>query len=291
MHSLDPTPGAVIDCAGRVLDLRVPQVMGVLNITPDSFSDGGQLYCDNALDGDELCRRAESMLAAGAVVLDIGGESTRPGAAAVSESEELDRVLGALVTLRSRFDAIISLDTSTPVVMTEGARLGAGLLNDVRALQREGALAAAALSGLPVCLMHMQGQPDSMQDNPRYDDVCATVCDFLKRRVAACEGAGIGRERLLLDPGFGFGKTLAHNFQLLAQLQAVCALGYPVLAGLSRKSMIAGILERSTEERKPASVGLAIIAAMHGARLIRAHDVADTYDALAMVRAMEQFRS
>jgi dihydropteroate synthase len=265
--------------------------MGVLNITPDSFSDGGELFSGGVINADALCARAEAMLAGGAVMLDIGGESTRPGAAPVGEAEELDRVLGALQLLRARFDTIISVDTSTPRVMSEAAANGAGLINDVRALQRDGALAAAASTNLPVCLMHMQGEPDSMQRNPAYDDVVTDVMGFLKARVASCLREGIASDRLVLDPGFGFGKTLAHNFQLLAGLHQICSMGYPVLAGLSRKSMIAGVLERAPDERMPASIGLAVIAAQQGARLIRVHDVAETYDALAMVRAMEQFNS
>ena len=281
----------MLDCAGRSLDLSKPQIMGVLNITPDSFSDGGQLFDGSGINLDALCTRAEAMLAGGAVVLDIGGESTRPEASPVGEAEELDRVLGALELLRPRFDTIISVDTSTAQVISEAAARGAGLINDVRALRRDGALAAAAASHLPVCLMHMQGEPDSMQNSPAYDDVVTDVMDFLQSRVTACVSGGIGTERILLDPGFGFGKTLAHNFQLLGGLHRICAMGYPVLAGLSRKSMIAGIIDRASDERLPASIGLAVIAAQQGARLIRTHDVAETYDAVAMVHAMEQFNS
>lgn len=281
--------GAVLDCAGFPLDLRTPKVMGVLNITPDSFSDGGQLFNGRAVNTDAVCARAEAMLEAGAAVLDIGGESTRPGAKPVSETEELDRVLGALHILRARFDAIVSIDTSTARVMRESAAGGAGFINDVRALQRGGALAAVAETRLPVSLMHMQGEPDTMQSNPSYSDVVSDVMEFLEARVAACVDAGIGVQRILLDPGFGFGKTLAHNFQLLAGIDRICSMGFPVVAGLSRKSMIAGVLDRATNERLAASLGLAVIAAQRGARLIRAHDVAETYDALAMVTAMEQF--
>lgn len=265
--------------------------MGVLNITPDSFSDGGQLFDGRVINTDALCARAEAMLAGGAAVLDIGGESTRPGAAAVNEAEELDRVLGALHILRARFDAIISVDTSTPQVMSEAAASGAGLINDVRALQRPGALAAAAATDLPVCLMHMQGEPDFMQRNPAYLDVVTEVIEFLEARIANCMDSGISPDRILLDPGFGFGKRLPHNFQLLGGLHRICSMGYPVVAGLSRKSMIAGVLDRAPDERMPASIGLAVIAAQLGARLIRVHDVAETYDAVAMVRALEQFNS
>lgn len=281
--------GVVLDCAGRSLDLGAPVVMGVLNITPDSFSDGGSLYRGGAVDADALCFRAEQMLTAGASILDIGAESTRPGAEPVAEGEELDRALTALELLHPRFDVVISLDTSTPSVMTEGARRGAGMINDVRALTRPGALEAACTTALPVCLMHMQGSPGTMQKNPQYRDVVDEVVGFLKERSAVCAAAGIGHHNILLDPGFGFGKTLEHNFQLLGRLGELVALGHPVLAGLSRKSMIAGILERGPAERVSASVGLAVIAAIRGARIIRAHDVAETFDALAMVAAMERF--
>lgn len=283
--------GAVLDCAGRSLDLGSPRVMGVLNITPDSFSDGGQLFRHEGIDQEALCRRADAMVSAGAAVLDIGGESTRPGAAAVSEQQELDRVIGALTMLRPRFDVVISLDTSSPSVMDAGAAAGANMINDVRALTRPGALAAAAASGLPVCLMHMQGQPHSMQSHPEYDDVVNAVRTFFMQRVDACHAVGIDDPRIILDPGFGFGKTVDHNYQLLAELPRLAALGYPVLVGLSRKSMVAAILDRSMEQRLPASLGLAVIAALKGARLIRVHDVAETFDALAMVDAMEQRQS
>lgn len=279
--------GAVIDCAGRVLDLRLPKVMGILNVTPDSFSDGGALYENGRLHLDTLCKQAEAMLGAGAAVLDIGGESTRPGAKPVAESEELDRVIPALEAITARFDTIVSLDTSNPAVMREGAQRGAGMLNDVRALRRDGALAAAAASGLPVCLMHMAGEPGDMQISPRYDDVVEDVKHFLLQRVEACEAAGIPRHRLLLDAGFGFGKSVEHNYTLLREMGAIVSLGLPVLAGLSRKSMIAKIIDRAPDERLFGSLALAVVAATKGARLIRVHDVAATADAMAMVTAME----
>lgn len=282
--------GAVLDCAGRVLDLRTPKVMGVLNLTPDSFSDGGELYRDSVVDLDALCRRAEAMVTAGAAVLDIGGESTRPGAKEVPESEELDRVIGALTAILPRFDVIVSLDTSTPAVMREGARQGAGMINDVRALRREGALAVAATSGLPVCLMHMQGKPRSMQDAPQYDDVVSDVMSFLKQRCAAAEMAGIEPDKILVDPGFGFGKSPGHNFELLRRLGDFAELGKPVLAGLSRKSMIKAMIDRGPTERSPSSLALAVLAADRGARLLRVHDVAATSDALAMVTGMETIK-
>ena len=263
--------------------------MGVLNVTPDSFSDGGELFCGGALSLDALYYRAEAMIEAGAAVLDIGGESTRPGAAAVSLEEELARVLPAVEALRRRFDVVISLDTSSPEVMREGAALGAGLINDVRALGRPGAITAAAATGLPVCLMHMQGQPANMQARPNYDDVVETVSQFLVERRDTCVAAGISRENLLFDPGFGFGKSAAHNYELLRRLDEIVAIGQPVLAGLSRKSMIAAVINRPADARLPASLALAVLAANAGARLIRVHDVAETADALAMGAAMENF--
>ena len=265
--------------------------MGVLNVTPDSFSDGGQLFCDGALSLEALCTRAEAMIEAGAAVLDVGGESTRPGAAAVSEQEELDRVLPAVEALRRRFDTVISIDTSSPMVMREGASIGAGLINDVRALRRPGAMAAAAATGLPVCLMHMQGQPSSMQARPNYDDVVETVSQFLIERRDACLAAGLSRENLLFDPGFGFGKSPGHNYALLRRLGEIVSIGQPVLAGLSRKSMIAAVIDRPADARLSASLALAVLAANAGARLIRVHDVAETADALAMVAAMENFEA
>jgi len=261
--------------------------MGILNVTPDSFSDGGVLFSSGRVNADQLCRQADAMLTAGAAVLDVGGESTRPGAAKVSEQEELDRVLPALELLVSRFDAIVSLDTSTPRVMAEGARLGAGMINDVRALCRPGALSAVAESQLPVCLMHMSGEPDTMQRDPRYDNVMGDVSRFLQERVERCVEAGIDTRRIVLDPGFGFGKTHKHNFTLLRELSQLVELGFPVLAGLSRKSMIAHVIERESSERLSASLSLAVLAAVKGARLLRVHDVEQTVDALAMVTAME----
>lgn len=259
--------------------------MGILNVTPDSFSDGGILFTDGRSDLDAVCRTAEQMLEAGAAILDVGGESTRPGADLVSEQQEIDRVLPVVEALQSRFDTVISLDTSTPAVMRMGAQAGAGLINDVRALQRPGAIPAAAATGLPVCLMHMQGEPDGMQSNPQYGNVVEDVGRFLNARAEACVEGGISRDRLIFDPGFGFGKTPQHNFELLRELPALCGLGPPVLAGLSRKSMIASVLDRPTGQRLPASLSLAVLAAIGGARILRVHDVAETYDALAMVGA------
>jgi dihydropteroate synthase len=260
--------------------------MGVLNVTPDSFSDGGQLYQGAALSHSLLLKRAEQMVLDGAQLLDVGGESTRPGATPVSESEELDRVLGAVEVLTRHVDAVISVDTSTPSVMTESARLGAGLLNDVRGFRRPGALEAASATGLPVCIMHMQGEPDTMQQNPEYDDVMSGVRDFFTDRLNACEAAGLSQGQVILDPGFGFGKTAEHNFHLLARLKELCLTEQPILVGLSRKSMIASVLDKSPEERVFASVALALMAVERGASIVRVHDVAATADALAMWRAL-----
>lgn len=279
-----------LDCAGRSLDLSRPQVMGVINTTPDSFSDGGTLYSGRSLDLDLALRRAAGMVADGASVLDIGGESTRPGAEPVGESVEMDRVLPLVERLHQELEVVISVDTSSPAVMSEAARLGAGMINDVRALQRPGALAAAAESGLPVCLMHMQGEPGEMQKAPSYADVVAEVADFLQARVALCAEAGIPRERLLLDPGFGFGKSVQHNLQLLAGLPRLAEAGLPLLVGLSRKSLIGKLIGRDVDERMPASLALALLAAERGAVIIRTHDVAETADALAMYMALIELK-
>ena len=281
-----PTP--VLDCAGRSLDLSRPLVMGVINTTPDSFSDGGTLYTSEQLDLDLALERARQMVAAGAVIVDIGGESTRPGAAPVSETQEMNRVLPLVERIAGELDVVISVDTSSPGLMGEAAALGAGLINDVRALRREGALEAAAASGLPVCLMHMLGEPGSMQLEPAYDDVVGEVTDFLKQRIAACEAVGIPREKLLLDPGFGFGKTVAHNLALLNGLPQLAAIGLPLLVGLSRKSLIDKLIGREVDERLPASLALAVLAAERGAAIIRTHDVAETSDALAMCAALAE---
>jgi dihydropteroate synthase len=262
--------------------------MGVINVTPDSFSDGGSLFSNAKPDGNLALSRARAMLAEGAAILDVGGESTRPGAAPVSVVEEMDRVLPIVESISRELDVVISVDSSTPQVMTEAARLGAGLLNDVRALSRDGALTAAAATDLPICLMHMQGDPGTMQSDPSYNNVVTEVLDYLALRVAACEKAGIGRDRLLLDPGFGFGKTVEHNLQLLAGMQEMKRFGLPVMVGLSRKSMIGKILDRDVDDRLPASLALAVLAAERGAHIIRTHDVAATSDALAMWVAMER---
>jgi dihydropteroate synthase len=271
-----------VPCGARTLDLSCPRIMGVLNVTPDSFSDGGQLYRDGRVDTDALLSRAEQMLAEGADIMDVGGESTRPGAAAVSEAEELDRVVTAVEALADHFDTIISVDSSTPSVMRESARCGAGLLNDVRGFQRPHALQAAAESGLALCVMHMQGEPDTMQTAPTYSDVLQDISDFLSRRLAHMSDVGIDLDRVIIDPGFGFGKTAEQNFELLAQLEVLCNQDQPILVGLSRKSMISSVLDRPPEQRMVASVALALMAVERGARIVRVHDVAATFDALSM---------
>jgi dihydropteroate synthase len=257
--------------------------MGVLNITPDSFSDGGSYYRNGQPHLDAVLPQAEQMLAAGAKILDVGGESTRPGAAAVSADEELSRVVPVVEALTAHFDVIVSVDTSTPAVMRDSAAVGAGMINDVRALRREGALAAAHAAGLPVCLMHMQGVPSTMQLQPAYQDVTSAVLGFLRDRVAVCVETGIPAEKLLIDPGFGFGKTAAHNLQLLKDLPQFAALGFPVVVGLSRKSMIDHLLGgRPVAQRLAGSIALALLAAQRGANILRCHDVSETVDALAL---------
>lgn len=262
--------------------------MGVINTTPDSFSDGGTLYQEAALDLELALKRARQMADDGADILDIGGESTRPGARPISQGEEMDRVLPLVERIAAELDVVISVDSSTPEVMTAAAAAGAGLLNDVRALGRDGALDAAAATGLPVCLMHMQGEPDTMQRAPAYDDVVQEVSQYLQGRVAACEQAGIARQRLLLDPGFGFGKSVAHNMQLLRCLPQLAELGMPLLVGLSRKSLIGKLLGRDVDDRLPGSLALAVLAVERGAKIIRTHDVAETADAVAMWVALEE---
>lgn len=268
----------------NIFDSTYPQVMGVLNITPDSFSDGGK-YNHSV---DAAFEHAEMMVQEGARIIDVGGESTRPGASIVTEQEEIDRVLPVIEKIASNLDCIISVDTSTPAVMKEAARKGAGLLNDVRAFQKEGALQAAVETGLPICVMHMQGEPLTMQTNPQYQNVVMEVQDFLQRRVNTLLDAGVARENIILDPGFGFGKTLEQNIQLLAGLRVFVGMGYPILVGLSRKSMFGQLLDRRVEDRLAASLSAACIAAMAGVAIVRTHDVAPTLDALKVVSAVNQ---
>lgn len=270
-----------LDCNGRLLDLGHPQVMGVLNITPDSFSDGGR-----CLDPGAALESAREMVEAGAAIIDIGGESTRPGATPVPENLELERVIPVVELLAAELTVPLSVDTMKPRVMQAAVAAGAGLINDVYALRSEGALETAAELGVPVCLMHMQGDPQTMQQQPRYNDVVADVAEFLAERVAACEEAGIARGRIILDPGFGFGKTADHNLSLLKGLGAITRLGFPVLAGLSRKSLIQHVLGRPLEARLAGSVALATMAAWQGAGIIRAHDVRETVDAVRLADAV-----
>ncbi|EHH0804421.1 dihydropteroate synthase [Vibrio vulnificus] len=267
----------------KSLDLSFPVVMGILNVTPDSFSDGGQF---NALDAALV--QAERMIAAGVSIIDIGGESTRPGAPEVSLEEELKRVIPAIQAIRQKHDVWISIDTSKAEVMKQAIEAGADLINDVRALQEPGALAVAAKAQVPICLMHMQGQPRSMQHNPNYQDVLKEVGEFLEERVAACEEAGIAKELLILDPGFGFGKTIEHNYHLLAHLEAFHQLGLPILAGMSRKSMVFKLLNKKPAECMVASVTCATIAAMKGAQIIRVHDVEETVEAMRVIHMMHK---
>jgi dihydropteroate synthase len=269
-------------CGVHSLDLSAPCVMGVLNVTPDSFSDGGRF-----LSAEAAVSRAMAMQQAGAAIIDVGGESTRPGAAPVSEEEELARVLPVIESLSASLQVPVSVDTMKPRVMTAAVAAGASLINDVNALQAPGAMDAAAASGAAVCLMHMQGQPRTMQQRPVYADVVGDVRTFLAERVRDAMAAGIARDRILVDPGFGFGKTLAHNLRLLESLDRFLALGVPVLAGISRKSMIGTLLgDRPADDRLHGSVAAAVIAAMKGARILRVHDVAATVDALKVVTAV-----
>ena len=271
-----------LPCGNRVLDLAHTHVMGILNVTPDSFSDGGRFA---ALDA--ALRHAEAMVQAGATLIDVGGESTRPGAPVVLPQEELDRVAPVVERIARELDVIISVDTSAPIVMTEVARLGAGLINDVRSLRREGALQAAAATGLPVCLMHMLGEPGDMQDNPHYEDLVGEVSTFLADSMARCAAAGIGAERIVLDPGFGFAKTLQHNLSLFKHMETLHALGRPLLVGVSRKSMVGQTLNRPVAGRLYGSLALAALAMTKGARILRVHDVAETVDVVRMIAAVD----
>ena len=265
----------------QIMDLSFPQVMGIVNMTPDSFSDGG-----NYNNLDDAMRRVDSMIQAGASFIDVGGESTRPGAAEVSVEEELDRVIPLVEKIARYFDVWISVDTSKPQVITESAKAGAHLINDIRALTELGAIEAAAKTQLPVCIMHMQGDPKTMQDAPHYQqDIYQEVDQFFTQHINRCVNAGIEREKIILDPGFGFGKTLQHNYRLLAKLNNFHHFGLPLLVGMSRKSMIGQVLNVPPQERMIGSVSCAVIAAMQGAQIIRVHDVKETFDALRIVQA------
>ena len=269
-------------CRNRMIDLTRPVVMGILNVTPDSFSDGNRYA-----SVDAALERARAIAAEGAAIIDVGGESTRPGAAGVDEAVEIARVVPVIEGIAAAADIAISIDTNKPAVMAAAAA-GACIVNDVYALRAPGARAWAAASEVGVCLMHMQGEPRTMQDNPRYGDVAAEVCEFLARERDACIEAGIARDAIVLDPGIGFGKGLAHNLTLLNELSRFAALGAPLLVGVSRKSFIGRILGRDVDERLYGGLGLAALAVMKGARIVRTHDVAATRDTIGMVSAVLQ---
>lgn len=267
----------------KCLDLSFPQIMGILNFTPDSFSDSGQFF-----SLDKALFQVEKMLKEGATIIDIGGKSTRPMAEEVPETAELQRVIPLVEAVQKRFDCWISVDTSKAIVMQEAAKVGMDLINDIRALREPGALEIAGQLNLPTCIMHMQGQPRTMQTNPHYDDVVQDVYQFLETRTQACLDAGIAKENIIWDMGFGFGKTVQHNYKLLQQLAQFCKSGYPILAGLSRKSMIGAVLDKPVTERVVGSVAGALIAAQNGATILRVHDVAVTADALKVWQATQE---
>lgn len=272
-----------LELGGTLLDLKTPRIMGVLNRTPDSFSDGGRFT-----GLDQALSQVEKMAKEGADIVDVGGESTRPGAADVSLQEELDRVLPLIEGIRARFPVPISIDTSKPEVMGAAVAAGAAMINDVYALRRPGALQAAAATGTALCLMHMQGEPRTMQKEPHYGDVTEEVKDFLADRAEAALAAGVPKQRILLDPGFGFGKNLEHNLTLLRRLPELAALGYPLLVGLSRKAMIGTLLGgKPADERMQGSVAAAVIAVQNGASIVRVHDVAPTVEALKIAAALK----
>lgn len=264
----------------RVLDLSQTQVMGILNVTPDSFSDSGKFF-----SLDKALYHAEEMLKQGASIIDVGGESTRSMAEEVTLQQELDRVIPVVEAIRQRFDCWISVDTSKAEVMKAAADAGMDLINDIRALTEENALQTAAELDLPVCLMHMQGQPKTMQANPEYQNVVEEVLAWLLQRAAICEQAGVRKENIILDIGFGYGKTLQHNYQLLNHLEQFVATGYPLLIGLSRKSMIGNLLQKDVNHRLVGSVAGALISVMKGAHIVRVHDVEATVDALKVWQA------
>lgn len=270
----------------KFLDLSTSKVMGILNVTPDSFSDGGAF---NMLE--KGLTQVGIMLSEGADIIDIGGESTRPGAKSVPVQQELDRVIPVIESLIQRFDTIISIDTSKAQVMTEAINAGASLINDVRALQENGALDAAVKAKVPVCLMHMQGQPRAMQQNPSYDEVVKDVMLFLQQRISMCNKAGIAADQIIIDPGFGFGKSTEHNYRMLANLEKFHQLKVPVLAGMSRKSMIGNLLQRKVDQRLAGSIAAATVAAQKGAQIIRAHDVKETVDAVKMINMINAYRN
>lgn len=274
---------ALLNCAGKSLDLSAPCVMGIVNVTPDSFSDGGKFFA-----ADKALEQARKLVADGAAIIDIGGESTRPGSTPVDAEEEIRRVVPAIEAISAELNVPISIDTLKADVMRAAVKAGAGLINDVNGLRGEGALQAAAELNVPVCLMHMQGTPQTMQQEPHYDDVVKEVRDFLLERVAACEAAGITRSNLILDPGFGFGKKARHNLRLMKHLSVFTELDLPVLVGVSRKSIIGAMLNVSVDERLAGSLALASLAVWQGAKIIRSHDVRETVQAITLCRHVQQ---
>lgn len=275
----------IFDFAGKSLDLSVPRIMGIVNVTPDSFSDGGKFF-----SRDAALKQARKLVEDGADMLDIGGESTRPGSEVVAVQEEIDRVAPVIEAISAELDVPISIDTMKADVMRAAVKAGAGLINDVNALRSEGALAAAAELQVPVCLMHMQGMPQTMQNEPHYDDVVSEVEAFLMERIAVCEQAGISADKIMLDPGFGFGKRARHNLRLMKHLARLTALPYPVLVGVSRKSIIGDMLKVSVDERLAGSLALASIAVWQGAKLIRTHDVRETVQAVKLTQHVQQVK-
>jgi dihydropteroate synthase len=269
----------------RNLDLAQPRVMGILNVTPDSFSDGGRFNSVDAAIG-----QAVQMVEDGASFIDVGGESTRPGAQAVSIQQELDRTIPVIEGIKARLDTVISIDTSKAAVIEHAVKAGAGLINDVRALREGNALQIAAQSGASVCLMHMQGQPRTMQDSPEYNDVMGDICAFLNDRINACVAAGVAKSKIIIDPGFGFGKSLAHNYLILNKLEDLHSLNLPMLVGISRKSMLGTLLNRDVEQRLAGSLAAATIALMKGAHILRVHDVKQTVDTVKVVSALSSYK-
>jgi len=263
----------------KSINNAAPQIMGILNVTPDSFSDGGKFS-----QIDAAMYQVEQMINDGAEIIDIGGESTRPGAKDVSKSDELLRVIPVLKAIKQRFNVLVSIDTSKAAVMSESIEHGADIINDVRALQEPECLTVVAQSDIRVCLMHMQGQPRTMQENPQYEHLIQDIKDFFVGRIQACKNAGIIKNRIILDPGFGFGKTVAQNYQLLAQLSQFSVLGLPLLSGTSRKSMLGSLLNREVDQRLSGSITTAILAAQQGAAIIRVHDVKETIDAMKILQ-------
>lgn len=281
----------LLQCGDVQLDLSKPQIMGILNTTPDSFSDGGSYHHQGNLDLSLVIDKAADMVAQGASIIDVGGESTRPGANSVALSEELERVVPVVEAIKQRLSVVMSVDTSNAEVIRQSAAVGAGMINDVRALQREGALAAAAATGLPVCLMHMQGQPKTMQLKTDYNDVVAEVMSFLQQRTAAAISAGIDAKQILIDPGFGFGKSLDHNVAMMQRLAEFKQTGQPLMVGVSRKSMIDGLLVRPVDQRLAGSIGLGLQALQRGANILRVHDVAQSRDMVELYWAIDAQKS